>query len=962
MKNNRLILVFLGFLCFPGSSSLPAPGIKETTPALQSLAVHLQLKNESIFKHLKWRCVGPQFQGGRISSITGHPGNPFVIYVSAGSGNLWKTINNGTTWEPIFDNESTFAIGAIAISASDPNIIWVGTGEDLMARSSYAGTGVFKSTDAGKTWQNMGLHDSHHINRIVIHPHNPDIVYAAAMGHQYTFNEERGLFKTIDGGKTWEKVLYISEKVGVTEVGLDPANSDTVLAAAWERDRKAWNNTESGPGSGIYKSTDAGKTWKKLTSGFPDGIYVGRIGLAFAASNPHVIYALLDNQEPKPLEKKEETPKKGLKIIHLEKMSPEEFLKIPLDELETFLRDNRVPGQYTASSIREMVLKKTLTPQVLAQYLLDAYADRKLHETDVKGGEVYRSEDKGETWRKVSREYFDNFFNTYGYSFCDIRVSPDDENFIYILGIRMLASKDGGQTFWHIGGKKNVHVDHHALWIDPQHPDRLLNGNDGGLNFSYDRGETWQKINNIPIAEFYAISVDMKKPYHIYGGTQDNGSLFGPADHIPEHGVPDPWQHLGDGDGFFVFVDPGDSNTVYYEFQFGALLRKNLSSGTAKNIMPQTQIGEPALRCNWMTPFIISPHNRFTLYFGAQKLFKSLDQGETWHCISPDLTTAPGPGKQGDVTYGTITTISESEFQPGLIYVGTDDGNIQATHNDGVTWDKINVENVGLPGAWVSRVIASRYDKALVYAALTGYRQDDFKCYLYRSPDQGKTWTSIQGNLPDESVNVIREDPKNENILYVGTDLGIYVSMDKGGHWYSLCCNLPTTPVHDLTVHPRDNELVIGTHGRGAFIMDAEPMQTFIEKTTGKTAHLFDIRPVKPPVSRANGEWALEKHRDAYIYYYLDSPREKLEITVLEEEKSSGKDKTKPQPQVIKKLEGTNERGINCARWDLTFTGGTELGQEFGTSGEYVKPGTYTVRVSAGKTILTGKIEVKSRQ
>ncbi|UCH98185.1 MAG: glycosyl hydrolase, partial [Candidatus Aminicenantes bacterium] len=386
------------------------------------------------------------------------------------------------------------------------------------------------------------------------------------------------------------------------------------------------------------------------------------------------------------------------------------------------------------------------------------------------------------------------FFSTYGYSFCDIRVSPDDENQIYILGIRMLASKDGGKTSWHIGGKKNVHVDHHAMWINPNNPDHLINGNDGGLNFSYDRGKTWQKINNIPIAEFYTISVDMAKPYNIYGGTQDNGSLFGPSDHIPEHGVPDPWKHLGGGDGFFVFVDPEDSNTVYFEYQFGALLRKNLSSGKTKNIMPKTKIGEPALRCNWMTPFIISQHNHLTLYFGAQKLFKSLNRGDTWHCISPDLTTNPGPEKQGDVTYGTITSISESRFQPGLMYVGTDDGNIQVTHNDGITWEKINT---GLPRRWVSRVIASGYDKATVYAALTGYRQDDFKCYLYRSMDSGKTWTSIRSNLPDESVNVIREDPKNENILYVGTDLGIYVSIDKGNTWYSLCNNLPTTPVHD---------------------------------------------------------------------------------------------------------------------------------------------------------------------
>ncbi|UCH98159.1 MAG: hypothetical protein JSV88_15265, partial [Candidatus Aminicenantes bacterium] len=414
----------------------------------------------------------------------------------------------------------------------------------------------------------------------------------------------------------------------------------------------------------------------------------------------------------------------------------------------------------------------------------------------------------------------------------------------------------------------------------------------------------------------------------------------------------DPWKHLGGGDGFFVFVDPEDSNTVYFEYQFGALLRKNLSSGKTKNIMPKTRIGEPALRCNWMTPFIISPHNHLTLYFGAQKLFKSLNRGDTWHCISPDLTTSPGPEKQGDVTYGTITSISESRFQPGLIYVGTDDGNIQVTHNDGVTWEKMNT---GLPQRWVSRVIASGYDKATVYAALTGYRQDDFKSYLYRSTNFGKTWTSICANLPDESVNVIREDPKNENILYVGTDLGIYVSIDKGNTWYSLCNNLPITPVHDLVVHPRDNELVIGTHGRGAFILDVEPIQTFEDKTKGKEAHLFDIKPVSLPRARENGEWATEKHRNAYIYYYLEKPQ-KVEIMVLDDK---NKDKKKKESRVIKKLEGTGERGINRALWDLTFEGSTELGNGFATSGKYVQPGTYSVRVSAGKTTLTGTIKIK---
>lgn len=954
MKRSGLIfgLIFL-FFVFNGFDSVYA--------WQESWDAQLKLKNQSPFKHLKWRSAGPEFHGGRISSIALDPRDPFVIYVAAGAGNLWKTVNNGTTWKPVFDHESTFAIGDIAVSQSNPDIVWVGSGEDLMARSSYAGTGVFKSTDGGKTWKNMGLHDSHHTGRIVIDPNNPDVVYMAAMGHQYSHNEQRGLFKTEDGGKSWKKALYISEKVGVTEVVLDPSDSNTLLAAAWERHRNPWNNVEGGPGSGIYKSTDTGKSWKKMTNGFPDNKYVGRIGLSFSASNPNVVYALLDNQEPKP-KAKQDTKKQlkkttGVTIIAVKQMSKDEFLKIDKKTLKAFLEENRVPVIYTADVVFQMMEKGELTPAKLAQYLLDAYADRKLHETDVKGGEVYRSDDKGETWKKVSKNYFQSFFSTYGYSFCDIRVSPDDENNVYILGIRMLASKDGGQTFWHIGGKKNVHVDHHDLLIDPKNPDRLLNGNDGGLNISYDRGETWQKINNIPIAEFYTISVDMAKPYNIYGGTQDNGSVFGPSTHIPEHGVPDPWQHLGSGDGFFVFPDPGDPGTVYFEYQFGALLRKDMKTGKVTNIMPQAKIGEPALRCNWMTPFIISKFNRLTLYMGAQKVFKSLDRGDHWHSISPDLTTNPGPEKQGDVTYGSITTISESPFKPGMLYVGTDDGNIHITRNDGVTWEKISA---GLPKCWVSRVVASQYDEKTVYAAFTGYRQDDFKTYLFRSGDQGKTWASIAANLPQESVNVIREDPKNKDILYVGTDLGIYISLDKGASWQSLCNNLPTTPVHDLVIHPRENELVIGTHGRGAYILDAQPLQTYKAKTTGKNAHLFDIRPVPLPQYRENGEWATEKHRNAFIYYYLEQPLP-VEITITEEQKEN-KEKTKTEPKVIKTLKGTAEKGINCAIWDLTRDGGSELGQGFATSGLYVNPGEYVVTITLGKgkkrTTLTGKIKV----
>lgn len=727
---------------------------------LRSWEQHQRLKQESPFKDLKWRAVGPEFQGGRIEAIACPTADPSTIYVGVGAGNLWKTINNGTTWEPVFENESTFSIGSIAIAPTDPNIVWVGTGEILMARSSFAGTGVFKSTDAGKTWTNTGLPDSHHVPRVLIDPKDPEIVYVAALGHNYGYNQERGLFKTTDGGKTWEKILYISEKVGIIEVVMDPEDNQTLYAASWERDRKAWNNIITGPDSGLYKTTDGGKTWQRLTQGLPTGAHIGRFGLAIAPSNPKVIYALVDNHTPR--------------------------------------------GE-----------------------------GRRRYR-----GEVYRSDDKGATWSKTHEG---DVPTAIGYDFCLVRVAPDDEDEIFICGNKLIRSRDGGKTFEPTGETivhllphdiRVMHLDMHELWIDPRDPDRLLLGNDGGVYISNDRSDTWLHLNNLPIGEFYAISVDMAEPYNIYGGTQDDAALFGPsthniADRLTEYGVDDPWQHVyldrwGGGDSYFTELDPTDPNTIYYEHQFGEFRRKNMQTGETKSIKPQAQEGEPPLRRNWMTPYIISFYNPRALYYGAHKLYKSLDRGDSWTCISPDLTSDPGPEKQGNVPFGTITSLSESVLKPGLLYAGTDDGNIQVTRDDGKHWSLINT---GIPPKWISRVIASRHETGTVYVSLTGYREDDFEKYLYISRDFGRTWKSIAGDLPAESINVVREDPQDKNILYVGTDLGAYVSLNRGQNWFSLCNHLPTTPVHDIVIHPRENEMVIGTHGRSCFVLDIKPVQ-----------------------------------------------------------------------------------------------------------------------------------------
>ena len=721
------------------SSGVLGANSPATDPAarMRSWDQHVKLKEESIFKDLKWQAVGPRLQGGKIESIWSPRSLKSTLYVGVGSGNLWKTENNGTAWEPIFDNESTNAVSVVTGCEKDPNLIWVGTGERHLARSSFAGTGVFKSTDAGKTWRNMGLHDSHHIGRIVMDPRNPDVVYVAALGHQYTYNEERGVFKTTDGGKSWKKILYISEKAGVVDLAMDPSDNQTLYAASWECDRKAWNHIAAGPGSGIHKTTDAGNSWKRLTNGLPQGERVGRMGIAIAPSNPQIIYILADSRE----------------------------------------------------------------------------------------GRVFRSDNKGENWRRADKG---EVKATIGWDFCLIHVLPDNPDEIFVLGNTLLYSSDGGGTFTNRSEKvtpllacddKNVrgpHCDNHALWIDPDDPNRVMLGTDGGLYISNDRARQWIHMNNLPIAEFYAISVDTATPYHIMGGTQDNGALRGTAKPMApdkEH-----WQRIPNagGDQYVTRADPDNPDTIYAEGMFGNMARHDLKTGKSVGIQPGKQ------RSNWVTPFILSHYNSQTLYMGGDKVFKSENRGDQWICISPDLTTNPGPEKRGNVPYGTITDISESALQKGLLYVGTDDGQVHVTRDDGASWQKIQQ---GLPDKWVSRVVASKHDVGTVWVSLTGYREDDFEKYLYMSTDFGKTWKSVAGNLPSEAINVIREDPSDKDILYVGTELGVYCSLDRGKTWHSLCNHLPTTPVHDIAIQAREGALVIGTHGRSAFVLDAKEIR-----------------------------------------------------------------------------------------------------------------------------------------
>ena len=724
-------------------------GNRATDPATRMKAwdQHVKLRQQSIFKDVPWIPVGPRIQGGKIESIWSVKKRKSTLYAGAGSGNLWKSVNNGTTWKPVFESESTFSVSVVTVSDEDPNLVWVGTGEPHMARSSYAGTGVFKSTDGAKTWKHMGLTDTHHIGRVLIDPEDSDVVYVAALGHQYSYNTQRGVFKTTDGGETWKKVLYISEKVGVVEVAMDPSDNKTLYAVAWERDRKAWNNVVAGAGSGIYKSTDAGETWTLLTKGLPTGEKVGRMGIAIAPSNPNVLYIICDHR--------------GV------------------------------------------------------------------------GGEVYRSDNKGESWRKTHEG---NVKTGIGYDFCLIRVLPDNADEIFICGFNLLYSPDAGKTHTIISERTvpmlsykarraTPHCDNHDMFIDPDDPDRVMLGTDGGLYLSHDRGKTWLHVNTLPIAEFYDISVDAGEPYKIWGGTQDNGVLGGEAKPMTlglEH-----WQWDHGGDNYVTLIDPNNLDTMYLEGMFGSMARKNLKTGERHNIRPGPAPDGTKLRFNWMTPFILSHYDSNTLYAGANMLFKSDNRGDSWQCISADLSSKPGPARQGNVPFGTITDISESALKKGLLYAGTDDGQLHVTQDDGVTWTKINK---GLPNRWVSRVVASKYDEGTVFVSLTGYRNDDFAAYLFMSTDFGKTWNSIVNNLPAESINVIREDPADRDILYVGTELGAYCSIDKGETWHSLCSTLPTCAVHDLEVHAGTGDLVAGTHGRSVFVLHAKEIHEIKQK------------------------------------------------------------------------------------------------------------------------------------
>ncbi len=883
-----LIKAVLLFLTVASAARLSAQQVIQSTPPetrLEWYDQHVAMTGVSHFKNLSWQFIGPTNVSGRMTDIAvaTPKGKYYTIYVAGASGGVWKTENEGVSWEPVFQHAPSTSIGDVTIAPSDQNIVWIGTGEANIFRSSMAGAGVYKSTDAGKSWKYMGLAGTHTIPRIVIHPQNPDIVYVAASGHEWTNNKERGVFKTTDGGQTWEKVLFINDQTGAIDLVMDPSDNQILYAATWQRIRKKWNDPRVGPdynGSSIYKTTDGGKTWRQVVKGLPEAKYRGRIGIDLCRAKPNVIYAFIDNYK-----------KYG--------------------ELK-----NKTSDAYGRPSSGRII-----------------------------GATVYRSDDGGGSWRQVSEidDYTTRISGTYGWVFGQIRVDPINENKIYVMGLALNLSEDGGKTFKPLRG---MHGDHHGLWIDPDNTDYLVNVNDGGLAISYDGGKNWRTFyNNIPLAQFFNVMYDMDEPFHIYGSIQDYGSRRGVVDlsrgrdRIPAvefEGAPG-------GEGSSHAIDPTDPNVVYSAGFYGNITRTNLKTGERKNIVPKPPEGEPRYRGQWLAPFIISPHNPRIIYHGMNFLFRSLNRGDSWDRISPDLTYND-PGKMGDIPYQTIFTISESPLKFGLIYVGTDDGRAHVTKDGGLHWQEIVK---GLPyRKWVSRIVASAYNEGTVYMSQNGKRDDDFAGYLWKSTDYGTTWQDITANLPCGPINVVREDPQNKNVLYVGTDLGVYVSINGGKKWYTLAGNFPTTFVHDLVIHPRDNIMVAATHGRGMWALDVEPIQQLNAEILAKDAHLFVI----PPVTLRRSRFSRATGAGARISFFLKQAQ-KLKLEIFDEAN-----------QKVKTLNVNADAGYNTTTWDLTSTVKAAKKKTTGRGRpNYVKPGKYHLKCKVGKTTLAGEIVVQEK-
>ncbi len=753
--------------------SLLAQQNKPTTGAekLAAFEKQKQMMQSSPYKNLQWRLVGPDIRSGRSTDVEGITGDPNIIYAAFATGGLWKTEDAGNTWKPIFDNEATQSIGDIALAPSDKNILYVGTGEANIFRASLPGIGIYRSNDAGKTFKHIGLENSGTIARIIVHPKDPNIVYVAASGNEWTYNKDRGLYQTTDGGKTWKNILFESEKSGCIDLVIDPADPNTLYASFWSRTRKRWSDPMPEDGDYIYKTSDGGKTWKKIVNGLPDTKNTGRIGIAISQSNSNVLYAFVDDHNKK--------------------------------------RDPR-PNE------------------------TDSY-ERKVQKVVI-GGAIYRSNDKGETWQKQSEihDFFTPFSGTYGWVFSQIRVDTKDENEVYAFGVSKGVSRDGGKT-WKIWDPTDTtsdwtHGDNHAMWIDEKDTDRMIVGNDGGVTLTYNGGVKWKNFfDKIPTTQFYTVSYDMKTPFNVFGSVQDEGTMSGNI--MNTFGKdPDttlrPWRMAPGGEGTQIQIDPTNANIVYSSTYYGRLMKTDMSKSRREGVkrMASFDVGRiDSLRGEWLAGTLISRFDNKTIYHGLQHLYKTTDGGETWKMISPDLSYNSDAAK-GIYPYliyhQAITAIAEGN-EPGFLAVGTDDGRVWFTMNDGGSWKEITNN---LPkNKHVAKIFTSTGPNSPnLYMALNDRRQDDHTTYLYKLSSDGKfQWQLISSNLPPSPANVIIEDPDVKDVLYCGTDMGAYISKNAGKTWISINGNLPAAvSVNDMFIHSRDKKLVIGTYGRGVYVID----------------------------------------------------------------------------------------------------------------------------------------------
>ncbi len=890
-------------------SRLPLQAMVIMTLLVSGTAQVADRFDADLLKHFTYRNLGPFRAGSWVTSFA-VPAVPardhlYTFYVGTRNGGVWKTVNGGTTFEPVFDDQPKLSIGDIAVAPADANFVYVGTGEAYCARSSHAGDGMYKSADAGKTWTHIGLEDTQHIARIIVHPRNPDVVYVAAMGHLFSDNSERGVFRTTNGGKTWEKVLFISDKVGAVDLSMVESDPNVLYAATYDKVRLPWHYEIGGPGSAIHRTVDGGKTWTRLGGGLPTG-RIGRIGLDVFQKSPNILYAVVENANPRAA-------------------TPEEAEQ-----------DKTRGGRPRARTF---------------------------------GNEVYRTDDAGKSWRKVNTGY-EAALDKAPYSFNQLRLDQFDPNTVYITGQSLYSTNDGGKTWkgttWPSDGvMPNAFGDWRCMWVDPQDPNRLLFGSDGGVNISYDRGKTSYHAYNIPLGEFYAIGVDMEDPYNIYGGLQDHDSWKGPSNGWAGQIALSDWVTVGGGDGMYNQVDPLDSRWVYNNREFGAMWRLDQKTGVETPIQPRLPARAEALRFNWTPPIHLSPHNPAIVYVGAQVLFRSFDRGDHWEEISPDLTTndKSRQGGAGNITFCTIFSLSESPVKPGVIWVGTDDGKVQVTRDGGATWldrtAKVAAAG-GPPDFWVSRVFASPHDAGTAFVSKSGVRFDDYRACLYKTTDYGETWNSIAGNHPnDKSINVVIQDRKNPGLLFVGTEQGVYVTIDGGARWLPLKNNMPWVKVTDLVIHARENDLVVGTYGRGLWVTDITPLQEMKAGVPAEDAYLFDIEPRTQRLYGGIGNYQLlgdshlftpnEPNAVVINYYLKNKASGPVRITVAN-----------PYGQILAELKGSEKAGIDSVQWDMRSRSAGARGG--GMGGTMVDPGEYVVTLEAEGRKLTKKAIIRYRQ